>query len=295
MFNRADTDGRTIQPRDIPDDTSGAKLDPRHVVLAAASVELDAFVGIETVKRTIRELAISAPIERRRREEGIGGKLSPRHWLFVGNPGVGKTEIAKLMARLLYGADALLTPNLVSVVGKALQSGPLGPAQEVEAAVRKAQGGVLFIDEAYGLTSADAIDVLLTRLENDGSRFVAIAAGYPLDIQGWLTLNDGLERRFSRRVVFEDYAPEDLVEILVRRATAARFKLAPEVSEALLALFRRPEVLAVLPRRNAAMAVRTLNLMIEHSNARLGRLSDASQAALNLLTAEDLPETDELV
>ena len=297
MLTRAGNDGRTLLPADIPDDTSGAQLESREVVYANAMAELDALVGLLKVKQTIQNLAASAPIERRRRECGIGGKLSPRHWLFLGNPGVGKTEVAKLMARLLYGADALLTPNLVEVVGKALQSGSRGPAQEVEAAVRRAQGGVLFIDEAYGLTSADALDVLLTRLENDGGRFVAIAAGYPAEMAAWLTLNEGLERRFSRSILFDDYSREDIAEIVERRARAGRFALAPGVRDALLALYATPEVTAALPRRNGGMARVTLDLMIEHSNVRLGRLPAAERATadLNLLVAEDVPKAHELV
>jgi SpoVK/Ycf46/Vps4 family AAA+-type ATPase len=189
-----------------------------------ASERLEELVGLETVKQYFRRTRWRAQAEAARRAQGRGGEAGSMHLVFTGNPGTGKTTVARLVGDLYREIGLLQRGHVHEVEVPDLVSGYVGQtAIQTNSAVERALGGVLFIDEAYRLSEQaagfgqEAIDALLTRMENDRDRFVVIVAGYPDRMRDFLDANPGLRRRFPEGnvVEFPDYGPDELLEILL--------------------------------------------------------------------------------
>jgi SpoVK/Ycf46/Vps4 family AAA+-type ATPase len=209
----------TAYAEDIP------YVEPEKVSIDECLEELKQLIGLGGVKASLTKLAHTinneienARVENRRPEIPLG------HYLFLGNPGTGKTTVARLMGKILYSMGVLPTPNVVEV-GKANLVGRFqGDTEAITShVVDTAIGGILFIDEAYQLTDGYgkvALQTLVTRLENDRGKFVCIAAGYSFEMQQFLAENSGFESRFPKqnRIVFEDYSPEELFDIFMIHA-----------------------------------------------------------------------------
>ena len=207
-------------------------VEPAKVSVDECLSELNALIGLEGVKSSLTKLAHtinneieSAKAENRRPDIPLG------HYLFLGNPGTGKTTVARLMGKILYSMGALPSPNVVEV-GKANLVGRFqGDTEAITShVVDTAMGGILFIDEAYQLTDGYgkvALETLVARLENDRGKFVCIAAGYTHEMQAFLAENSGFESRFPKqnRITFEDYAPEELFDIFMIHARKGGYTL----------------------------------------------------------------------
>lgn len=185
--------------------------------------ELNQLIGLEGVKSSLTRLAhtinneiVTAKAENRRPEIPLG------HYLFLGNPGTGKTTVARLMGQILYSMGALPTPKVVEVGKANLVGRYVGDTEAITShVIDTAMGGILFIDEAYQLASdqfgRNALEVLVARLENDRGKFVCIAAGYSMEMQSFLQENSGFESRFPKqnRILFEDYNPQEMFDIFM--------------------------------------------------------------------------------
>jgi SpoVK/Ycf46/Vps4 family AAA+-type ATPase len=185
---------------------------------------LDELTGLGSVKEHIRSLAVQAR-SRRARPRRSARSLEPPslHLVFSGNPGTGKTTVARLLAEIYHDIGLIRFNKLHAVEGPDLVAQYVGQtAPLTNAAVDAALGGVLLIDEAYRLTAPDrggfgqeAVDTLVTRLENDRDRFVAIVAGYRAQMEQFVAANPGLATRFETTIHFPDYEPEELLEIVL--------------------------------------------------------------------------------
>lgn len=211
--------------------------------LAEIQAELDQLVGLESVKEQVRTLLAYLQVKARRNVHGLTDVAISQHLVFLGNPGTGKTTVARLLAEA-YGAMGLLKKgHLVEVDRAGLVGQYVGhTAAKTGRVVKQALDGVLFIDEAYALSpsniggqdfGAEAIEALLKRMEDNRDRLVVIAAGYPKLMNSFLNSNPGLRSRFSRELEFRDYGTDELVAITERMATSGQFILGPGTHDAL--------------------------------------------------------------
>ncbi|MDX2708652.1 right-handed parallel beta-helix repeat-containing protein [Streptomyces sp. PA03-6a] len=259
--------------------------------------ELNALVGLDRVKRDVGSLVKLMQTVRRREEAGLPAPPLSRHLIFAGNPGTGKTTVARLYGRLLKALGLLREGHLVEVDRTALVGeyvGHTGP--KTTAAFNRALGGVLFIDEAYSLApvgagndfGTEAVATLVKLMEDHRDDVVVIAAGYPGDMDRFISSNPGLSSRFGRTLLFEDYAADELVSIVEYQAAEHQYELTPVAREELTRLFE------LLPRGegfgNGRSARQMFQEMTERQAQRVAELDDPTPDQLMALQDQDLPQ-----
>lgn len=217
--------------------------------LAEVRADLDALAGLESVKEQIRSIVAFLEIQAQRREHGLADVPTSQHLAFLGNPGTGKTTMARLLGEM-YGSIGLLKRGHIVEVDRAGLVGQFvgHTAMKTNRAIKRALDGVLFIDEAYALSpsnaigldfGAEAIETLLKRMEDHRGRLVVIVAGYPKLMNTFLNSNPGLRSRFSREITFPDYTAEELVAIMEKLVRDADYSLGEGAHRALTLLFLR--------------------------------------------------------
>ncbi|MFF3600676.1 right-handed parallel beta-helix repeat-containing protein [Kitasatospora indigofera] len=261
-----------------------------------ALAELDALVGLATVKQEVRTLIDLIAVGRRRRQAGLKAPSLRRHLVFTGAPGTGKTTVARLYGEILASLGVLQRGHLVEVARVDLVGEHIGStAIRTAAAFDRARGGVLFIDEAYALSPEDgardfgreAIDTLVKLMEDHRDEVVVIVAGYTLEMERFLSANPGVSSRFSRTITFPDYTADELLEIARSQCAEHEYALAEETEGALLVHF------AGLERGpgfgNGRTARQVFETMVERHAMRVAHLADPSTEELQLLVPADLP------
>lgn len=257
--------------------------------------ELNDLIGLADVKREVRTLANLAKFMRLRREIGLARIASTHHLVFTGNPGTGKTTVARLIARLYHEVGLLPSDSVVEASRSDLVGRYVGHTSALTTEVfPSARGGVLFIDEAYALTTSDsgtdfgreAVDTLVKLMEDHRDDTVVIVAGYPEQMHRFLDSNPGLRSRFKRTLHFDDYTDDELTSVFALMCANADLKASNEV----LALVQTRFALEVRGDGfgNARLARTVLERAIEAHANRVAELASPSSEELQLLQPSDI-------
>jgi len=270
--------------------------------LESLLAELRSHIGLGSVKKAVEELANSIRIDRDRQAQGLRVADRSLHMVFYGNPGTGKTTVARLVAQIYKELGVLNKGHLVCTDRAGLVANYVGQtASQVTSVVHEALGGVLFIDEAYSLAPPDsrndfgqeAIQQLLLLMENHRNELVVIVAGYPDEMARFLDANPGLNSRFTGKLHFEDYSPGELVQIFEKLCGENDYRLQDHVREKLLQTVQTAHNHRDRTFGNARF-VRNLfeeaTKNLANRIAKSGRPSDRS--ALMLITTDDIPKVD---
>lgn len=201
--------------------------------------ELDSYIGLATVKEEVRSLINMASVYKLRRQHDLPTTDMSLHMVFTGNPGTGKTMMARMMARIYRSLDILSKGQLVEVDRSGLVAGYVGQtAIKTSKVIEKALGGVLFIDEAYALNGKgdndfgqEAIDTLLKAMEDHRDDLVVIVAGYDGLMEKFIQSNPGLESRFNRYLHFDDYTLDEMLEIFKMQCRKSQYALSPDAEQ----------------------------------------------------------------
>lgn len=230
---------KTEEPEKAAPQTQAAKPEEKEEIPPKEKIEdllaeLDSYVGMDAIKTEVRSLINMVQVYKLRREHDLPTTDMSLHMVFSGNPGTGKTTVARIMSRIYHSLDILSKGQLVEVDRSGLVAGYVGQtALKTQKVIEKAMGGVLFIDEAYALNGKsendfgqEAIDTILKAMEDHRDDLVVIVAGYTELMDRFIHSNPGLESRFNRFLMFEDYTPEQMVAIFKMQCKKGCYVLA---------------------------------------------------------------------
>jgi len=281
----------TIETADIPYEA------PKEVDYTECLKKFEGMVGLSSVKKEVTNLAAFLNLQIKR---GESNTFQGKHYVFTGNPGTGKTTVARIMADVFKTLGILSRGQLVEADRSKLVAGFSGQtAIKTNQLIDSAMGGVLFIDEAYTLKSSDndsfggeAIDTLLKRLEDDRGKFICIVAGYTDQMHDFIDTNPGLKSRFTQTIHFDDYTPDELTEIFLNLAKGKNFTIDDDTHAAIHREFEQLYLRRDKNFGNAREARRIFNEAVEKQSQRLVTLMnqpDFKEEDIFRLTTADLP------
>ena len=290
---------KTEEPEKAAPQTQAAKPQEKEEIPPKEKIEdllaeLDSYVGMDAIKTEVRSLINMVQVYKLRREHDLPTTDMSLHMVFSGNPGTGKTTVARIMSRIYHSLDILSKGQLVEVDRSGLVAGYVGQtAIKTQKVIEKAMGGVLFIDEAYALNGRsendfgqEAIDTILKAMEDHRDDLVVIVAGYTDLMDRFIHSNPGLESRFNRFLLFDDYTTDEMVEIFRMQCKKGCYQLTEEA---------RPLIRDYIAEESAddsfgnARGVRNLfeHVLVAQNN-RLAAMEKITREDLMTITADDV-------
>ena len=258
--------------------------------------ELDALVGLSSVKEEIKTLSNFIKIQQKRKEQGLKSSSVSYHCVFTGNPGTGKTTVARIVAQIYKDLGILSKGHLVETDRAGLVAEYVGQtAVKTNKIIDSALDGVLFIDEAYSLIGTgqdygkEAIATLLKRMEDDRDRLVVILAGYSKEMQDFINTNPGLQSRFNRYIEFPDYSAEELLQIFEKNIAKFDYKLEKDALVAMSEYFQHAVENKDANFGNARFVRNIFEKTLEKQANRLSTDPELDTEELTLITLADLP------
>ncbi|MDN5347727.1 MAG: stage sporulation protein [Clostridia bacterium] len=258
--------------------------------------ELDKLIGLKNVKELAREICAYVKIQQKRLQEGLMAGPVVLHMVFKGNPGTGKSTVARIIGRLFKELGILSSGHLVEVERADLVGEYIGhTAQKAREQLRKSLGGVLFIDEAYSLARGgekdfgrEAIDVLVKGMEDHRNNLILILAGYREEMEYFLETNPGLRSRFPIHLDFPDYTVTELLEIAQLMLSERQYQLTEEARRELEKILRREVIFGHRFNGNARMVRNIIERAIRRQAVRLVGRANLTREDLLTITQEDL-------
>ena len=262
--------------------------------------QLDALIGLKTIKHDVKELTDFAKVQKMRKDAGLKSVPVSLHLVFSGNPGTGKTTVARILGKLYKKIGVLSGGQLVEVDRSGLVAGYVGQtAIKTQEQIQKALGGVLFIDEAYSLAKKDdtfgeeAIDTILKAMEDNRDNLVVIVAGYTEPMERFINSNPGLKSRFNKYIEFPDYTVEELEGIFYQNCTRYDYTVDDDV---------RPHIHEMIvlrkftKRENFANAREVRNMfeeIITNQARRVAAMEAPTEADMKAITLDDLLDEEQ--
>jgi stage V sporulation protein K len=270
------------------------KLNPENLV--AILNEVESLIGLSNVKAKVKEAANFALLQQKRKEKGLPPMKLNLHSVYYGNPGTGKTTVARLMGRIYSALGILGKGHVIECDRAALVGSYVGhTAKQTNAVIDSALDGILFIDEAYTLAGRggqdfgkEAVDTLLKRMEDSRDRLIVIVAGYREEMQRFISSNTGLESRFTNYLEFPDYNATDCCRIFASLARSNNIKITCDMKEKLVLYFTAICHQKPLHFGNARFVRNRFESAVANQASRLASTGDFTPESMSLLDAVDL-------
>lgn len=262
--------------------------------------ELDEFIGMRSVKNLIRRLAVQSMFMKQRSASGVGAvQQMAMNFVLTGNPGTGKTTIARKMGEVLQSMDILPSSKVIEASRATLVGKYMGETPKIVNSIcDKAMGGILFIDEAYTLSAEndtygrEAIDTLMKRMEDDRGKFVVIVTGYKDMMDEFLAANAGLSSRFTHRMHIDDYNEDELLAIFKQMAAKDQYELSPSAEFKLMDLIFHKVMNKTVSFGNAREMRNLLDSTIQQLSMRVSSMppSQITEETYRMIQPEDIPD-----
>jgi len=278
--------------------TAKKKMDKKmdQPTLEAALKELNDMVGLEGVKQEVNSLINFVKIQKEREKHGLKQNDISYHCVFTGSPGTGKTTVARILANIFRSLDVIDTGQLVETDRAGMIAEYVGQtAVKVDKLVDESMGGVLFIDEAYSLSTGssedfgkEAIATLLKRMEDNRDNLIVIVAGYSDKMKDFIDMNPGLKSRFNRYIHFEDFAPKDMMSIYHKMCQGSDYTISNEAEQYLQSQFESAYNSRDESFGNGRFVRNIFEKSIENLSNRIAKSDKITKELLTTIEKEDI-------
>nr|WP_051200927.1 AAA family ATPase [Butyrivibrio sp. XPD2002] len=257
--------------------------------------DLNALIGLTSIKHDVKELTDFAKVQKLRKDEGMKSVPVSLHLVFTGNPGTGKTTVARIISRIYKQIGVLSKGQLVEVDRSGLVAGYVGQtALKTQDKINQALGGVLFIDEAYALSQEndafgqEAIDTILKAMEDHRDDLVVIVAGYTDPMEKFINSNPGLKSRFNKYIEFPDYSVDELEEIFNMNLKKYEYELDEDAKKHVRELISQRKLARLENFANAREVRNLFEEIVTNQARRIAKIENPTPEDIRLITSEDL-------